>query len=235
MGGTPLDHVVVPLGPMHARAVAVLARRLAPVVGPSVCVPAVAHLTLVSFRGLARPDAVAALRPVAVAAAPFAVHAHGYGVFAGDGPNRLSLHVTVVRTSALDALHQRVRAALAGGGATLDGVTEPAVWTPHVTLLGEGLTPAVLARAIELLVARPHPSWDVEVAAMAVSRPDEPPGGDMLTFRAGAAEPPLTAPASGRVPGPSSRRSPVHDPNGVTGSGAPPRGPSERSSKAKGG
>jgi hypothetical protein len=176
MGGSPLDHVVVPLGSMHARAVAGLARRLRAAVGPLAPPPTPPHVTLVSFRGLERAGAVAALRPVARAAVPCVAHAHGYGVFAGDGPGRLSLHVMVVRGPALDALHAAVRAALLRAGAVCDGITEPAVWTPHVTLLGEGLTPAVLAQAMEVLVARPHPSWEVGVHGIALSRPGEPPG-----------------------------------------------------------
>jgi hypothetical protein len=58
--------------------------------------------------------------------APLVVRAHGYGVFAGDTDNDLSLHVMVVRNRALDELHDAVEAVLCGAGACLAGSTRRA-------------------------------------------------------------------------------------------------------------
>jgi hypothetical protein len=44
------------------------------------------------------------------------------------------------------------------------------VWTPHITVLDRGLTPTLLGRAVELLAARPHRSWRVGIATLAVTR-----------------------------------------------------------------
>jgi 2'-5' RNA ligase len=163
-----VEHIVVPLDPVHARAVADLARRLATAVG---CAPAAApahpHVTLASYRGVPPATAVAALEPVVAALAPFTVRAHGYGMFTGDHPEDLSLHVMVVRTAALDDLHGRVHRALYGVGAQTGGLTEARVWTPHITLIERHLTPARLGRAVELLAAREHRSWSIPVAAVA--------------------------------------------------------------------
>jgi len=163
-----VEHIVVPLDAMHARAVADLAGRLATAVG---CAPAAApahpHVTLASYRGVPPATAVAALAPVAAALAPFTVRAHGYGMFTGDRPEDLSLHVMVVRTTALDDLHGRVHRALSRAGAETVGLTDPRVWTPHITLIERQLTPDRLGRAVELLAVREHRSWSIRVAALA--------------------------------------------------------------------
>jgi 2'-5' RNA ligase len=166
-----VDHVVVPLDPDHARGVVGLGRELATAVG---CSPAAAprapHITLVSYTGLAAGAAAAALAPVAGALAPFVVRAHGYGLFAGDAPADLSLHVMVVRTPELDSLHRRVHRALAAAGAAPDGLTDASVWTPHITLLDRDLAPDRVGRAMELLACRPHRSWSVPVGTLAIAR-----------------------------------------------------------------
>lgn len=167
-----MDHVIARVGADHCRAVAGLAAELAAELGidEALRLDAPAHITLVSFTGLAPAAALAALAPVAATAAPFSVRAHGYGVFTGDTPRDLSLHVMVVRSAPLDELHGRIHGALAAAGASVDGVTRPEVWTPHITILDRHLTPARLGRAVELLAARPHRSWTVGVDAVALAR-----------------------------------------------------------------
>lgn len=48
-------------------------------------------------------------------------------------------------------------------GAEVAGWSQPATWSPHITLLDRELDPAGLARAVAWLAQRPHPSWSVAV------------------------------------------------------------------------
>ena len=122
--------------------------------------------------GLAPEAAVQALGPVTAATGPLRVRAHGYGLFTGDEDTDLSLHVVVVRTRELDELQRRSRFALVEAGACVDGISQAAVWTPHVTLLDHSLTPELLGRAVELLARRPHRRWTITLASLAVARRD---------------------------------------------------------------
>ncbi|HEX6567583.1 MAG TPA: 2'-5' RNA ligase family protein, partial [Acidimicrobiales bacterium] len=132
-----MDHLIALLDPAHDQAVTDLVGELADALAIDVACVAHGppHVTLVSYTGLAPAAAAAALAPVARELDPVSVRAHGYGVFAGDAYNELSLHVMVVRTRPLDELHRRAHAALAAAGACPDGTTDPRVWTPHITLL----------------------------------------------------------------------------------------------------
>lgn len=166
-----MDHVIALLDTDHDREVRRLTCELATTLAIDVAAVrhSQPHITLVSYTGLDPQAAVAALAPVARDLAPVSVRAHGYGVFTGDVDSELSLHVMVVRTRPLDELHRRVRAALVDAGGTPDGTTEPQVWTPHITVLDRGLSPALLGRAVELLAGRPHRSWRVGIATLAVT------------------------------------------------------------------
>jgi 2'-5' RNA ligase len=183
-----VDHVIAPLDGDHAALVARLSAELAAALG--IAPDAAAHrphITLSSYTALAPQGAAAALAPVVAAAAPLEVRTHGYGVFTGDGDDDLSLHVMVVRSRALDELHDAVDAALAGAGACLAGSGRPGVWTPHVTLLDQGLTPRRLGRAVELLAHRPHRTWTVRLGSLAVGpRRGGPAAGCELPFGGGA-------------------------------------------------
>jgi 2'-5' RNA ligase len=168
-----MDHLIAPLDADHEQVFAHLASELADAL--AIDVPSRStgpHITLVSYTGLAPEAAVRALAPVARATEPLRVRAHGYGLFTGDEDTDLSLHVMVVRTRALDELQHRGHVALAEAGACVDGISRPAVWTPHVTLLDHSLTPELLGRAVELLARRPHRRWTISLASMAVARRD---------------------------------------------------------------
>jgi 2'-5' RNA ligase len=178
-----MDHVVIPLAPSHRQSVMRLAAELAAVTGCGrAALPSSPHITLASYRDLELPAAVEALAPVASVTSPFTVRAHAYGMFTGDQPRDLSLHVMVVRTPQLDELHRRIHLALHQAGAHSDGLTEPRVWTPHITLLDRDLTPDRLARAVEVLASRPHCSWSVAVEAITVG-PRSGPGRRRLPLR----------------------------------------------------
>jgi 2'-5' RNA ligase len=188
-----VDHVIVPLDLDHVEAATRLATEIASVLAiDAACATSGLHITMASYTGLAPAIAGRVLARVAGSVAPLTVRAHGYGVFTGDGHSDLSLHVIVVRTTALDRLHGLVHAGLSKAGAVMDGLTRPEVWTPHITLLDRQLDPALLGRAVELLARRPHRSWSVPISSLALStgRParalatpvlltgTEPPGGD---------------------------------------------------------
>jgi 2'-5' RNA ligase len=179
-----VDHIVVPLDPAHAQVVDRLAHDVASEAGAgAAAATGTAHITVVSYSGLPPERAIAALEPIAAATAPFTVRAHGYGIFTGDDPCDMSLHVMVVRTATLDALHERVHVALARAGATFDGLTEPLVWSPHITLLDRELTPACLGRAVEQLARHPHRSWSIEVRDLLVTSRHRPAGWQPAVLR----------------------------------------------------
>jgi 2'-5' RNA ligase len=171
-----VDHVVIPLDRDHGAVLAVLADDLARAAGlPAPAEDRHAHVTVVSYAGLGRSAALEAARAVAADSAPLVVHAHGYGFFTGDDPTGLSLHVPVVRTALLDALHQRVCAALHRAGAQVAGWSEPDIWSPHITLVDRGLDPARLGAGAAWLARRHHPSWNIPVDRLQViGRPPEP-------------------------------------------------------------
>lgn len=165
-----MDHVIAPLDADHVDAATRLATEVADALSiDPACATSGLHITVASYTGLAPADASRALAHLAGTVAPLTVRAHGYGVFTGDGHSDLSLHVMVVRTTALDHLHGRVHSALCEAGATMDGLTRPEVWTPHITLLDRQLDPTLLGRAVELLARRPHRSWSVPIGSLAIS------------------------------------------------------------------
>lgn len=165
-----MDHVIAPLDPDHVAAAGRLSTDLAASLSMDpACATSGLHITLVSYRDLAPAAAGRAVAQVAGTVGPLTVRAHGYGVFTGDGHSDLSLHVVVVRSTALDRLHARVHSALSDAGATMDGLTRPDVWTPHITLLDRQLDPVLLGRAVELLARRPHRSWSVPIGSLAIS------------------------------------------------------------------
>lgn len=172
-----MDHVIARLDADHERVVTELSHELAELLAiePAGAAQGPPHITLVSYTDLDATVAADALAPVVRADRPLTVRAHGYGMFTGDRASDLSLHVMVVRTRELDRLHRRTHAALGAAGACLAGNTDPGVWTPHITLLDRGLTPAKLGRAVEALAQRPHRSWTVGLTALAVT--PRAPGG----------------------------------------------------------
>ncbi len=105
-----MDHVIAPLDADHAAVVARLSAELAAALAlvPDAA-PRRPHITLSSYTALGPAAAVAAVAPVLARVEPLVVRAHGYGVFAGDNDNDLSLHVMVVRDRSLDELHPRSR------------------------------------------------------------------------------------------------------------------------------
>lgn len=165
-----MDHVVLPLDADHVRAVRRLVAGIAGAagLGGEVGRPE-PHVTLIAYSG-GDPVAVrAAVEDVSAAIEPFGVHAHGYGFFSGKETTELALHVPVVRTARLDALHRALCAALGGAGADVATWCAPHLWTPHVTLVDRGLTPETLAAVVAWLAGHHHPSWQIPVDRVALT------------------------------------------------------------------
>jgi 2'-5' RNA ligase len=158
-----VDHVVIPLDRDHVTAVAALTADAAESMGLAVPPRSQPHVTVVAYRGLDRAAALAAVSAAVAGLAPFVLRAHGFGVFARAGHSGLSLHVPVVRNHELDHLHARVHGALAAAGVEVAGWSEPALWSPHITLLDRELRAAEVGAGITRLAARHHPSWHVPV------------------------------------------------------------------------
>lgn len=150
----------MPLDAAHASRLMELARAIGVAAGlPKASEVDHPHITLVAHTGLSPDDAQAAIGDVAATTRPFLLRAHGYGFFTGDEESEITLHVPVVRSRALDELHQRLDEALRRAGADVAGWTAPALWSPHITLLDRGLDPAALGAAVTWLAARHHSSW----------------------------------------------------------------------------
>lgn len=165
-----MDHLVVPLDPAHVHPLDELVEGVAAAAGlaPAPGAPN-AHLTLIAHAGLDCTRLSALLAPVVGATAPFTVHAHGYGFFTGPEPADLSLHVPVVRSEPLDALHGDLCAALHKAGVDIAGWSTPELWSPHITLLDRRLDPARLGAAAAWLAQRRHPSWQIPVERVALT------------------------------------------------------------------
>lgn len=127
------------------------------------------HVTLIAYTG-GDPAAVrAGVESVGGRSGAFHVHAHGYGFFSGKDRTELALHVPVVRSALLDELHGALCAALDDAGAEVATWCAPHLWTPHVTLVDRGLTPATLAAGVAWLAERHHPSWQIPVDRVALT------------------------------------------------------------------
>jgi 2'-5' RNA ligase len=162
-----VDHVAIPVTGDHEASVRALAEIAAAAGSGAVCRHP--HVTLLAHTGADRSSVRAALEPVISALSPFVVHAHGYGFFVGHDPDEASLHVPVVRSPALDRLQAALAAALERAGASIAGWTDPEHWSPHITLLTDGLTPDELGAAVARVAGRHHPSWHIPVTQIVLT------------------------------------------------------------------
>jgi 2'-5' RNA ligase len=185
-----VNYVVVPLDESHRRALIQLSTGAATASGlDDVHHCRRPHITLVAFEGVPRHDGYRALAHVAAAAVPFIVHASGFGFFCDDGPAGANLHLDVVRGRRLDTLQRAVCAALKRAGAEIAPWCEPERWTPHITLLDDGLAAAELGAVAAWLARRHHPSWNIPVDRFTVDLGSTARHRPELEFRLGLADP----------------------------------------------
>ncbi|MCB2409073.1 2'-5' RNA ligase family protein [Hymenobacter lucidus] len=88
------------------------------------------------------------LREVARTTAPFEVHTTGLGVFPGPNP---VIYIPVLRTDALNQLHQRVIRATAPLCLRTDKFSGPECWLPHISLALHDTTPELLGPVLQYL------------------------------------------------------------------------------------
>lgn len=159
-----MHHLILPLDRDHDAAVRALAGEVARVVGTTVDLsPERPHVTLLAFSGIEEPAVRAVVEATAASTAPFMLRAHGYGAWATSGACGPSLHIPIVRDSAIDALHRRLCRSMSHAGADLAGWTMPEVWSPHITIAASVLDPSELGKAIAHLLERHHPSWHIPI------------------------------------------------------------------------
>jgi 2'-5' RNA ligase len=133
----------------------------------------VPHLTLVTIKGNPRLELLrSGLSTIAETYAPFPVSGAGYGVFAGHGLDSPVLHCALTRTPQLSVLHDAVAHIAAECGASIDGLTQPQFWRPHITLADTGLEPAVTGEIVTYLLQRGPKRWTVKVNNVAMVTPD---------------------------------------------------------------
>ncbi|GAA4011044.1 hypothetical protein GCM10022408_24200 [Hymenobacter fastidiosus] len=106
------------------------------------------HITyqLAGVRKLSSLHAV--LREVADSTQPFEVHTTGLGVFPGPTP---TIYIPVLRTNALNQLHQCILAATAPLCLRTDKFSGPDCWLPHISLALHDTTPELLGPVMQYL------------------------------------------------------------------------------------
>ena len=157
-----MEHVVIALDEDHERAATSIGAAIAAAAGSEIQ-PAHGHITLATYDGISRVIAYRAIQTAVAGASAFVVRTQGYGFFSGNDGRDLSLHVPVVRSPPLDALHEAVYGALVSAGADVACWTAPSHWSPHITLVEGGLDPDSIGAAAAALASRHHPSWRIPV------------------------------------------------------------------------
>jgi 2'-5' RNA ligase len=168
---SPVDHVVIPLDAAHRAAVEQLVGAACVAASVASTPASCRHVTLASFERLTPTEAQAVVEAVAARTAPFLIHAHGYGLFAGEHSTDLNLHVPVIRSPALESLRADLQGALASAGAHMAHWVEAAEWSPHITLIDGRVTTDDLGRVVGQLLRRHHPSWRIPVGLLALATP----------------------------------------------------------------
>ena len=88
------------------------------------------------------------LAEIAAATAPFPAFTTGLGVFPGAQP---VIYIPVLRSDALNALHQRILAATAPLCLRTDKFSTPDCWLPHISLALHDTTPDLLGPVLSYL------------------------------------------------------------------------------------
>ena len=127
-------------------------------------------IQLAAYDGISHVIAHQAIETAVAGSSGFVVRAQGYGFFSGNDGRDRSLHVPVVRSPPLDALHEAIHGALVSAGADVAGWTAPSHWSPHITLAEGGLDPDSIGAAAAALAKAPPP-------LMADTGPRPPSGG----------------------------------------------------------
>ena len=89
-----------------------------------------------------------ALAKVAAATAPFLAFTTGLGVFPGEKP---VIYIPVLRSNALNALHQRILTATAPLCLRTDKFSTPDCWLPHISLALHDTTADLLGPVLSYL------------------------------------------------------------------------------------
>ena len=89
-----------------------------------------------------------ALAKVAAATAPFPAFTTGLGVFPGEQP---VIYIPVLRSNALNALHQRILTATAPLCLRTDKFSSPDCWLPHISLALHDTTADLLGPVLSYL------------------------------------------------------------------------------------
>ena len=107
------------------------------------------HLTWLGCEMLDTPRLVEALGDFAHGTAPVPVRSASLGLFMKPAP---VLHLAVVRSPALSALHRRLWDLVEAYAAEMHGLYRPELWVPHITLAQGDLSPDLIPRAMAYLM-----------------------------------------------------------------------------------
>lgn len=105
-----------------------------------------------------------ALQSLARSQAPFSVFVAGFGLFSRPAP---IIHLAVVRSSRLNALHRVVAQEVGRFATGVDPNFRPDRWVPHITITRDPVSPSQVAAAAQLLV-EVDLAFEVPITALAL-------------------------------------------------------------------
>ena len=124
------------------------------------------HLTFQLADDGKRCELKEVLAEVAAATAPFAAFTTGLGLFPGQQP---VIYIPVLRSDALNALHRRIRRAVAPLGLRADRFSEPDRWLPHISLALHDTSPGLLGPVLRYLNEATY-NLELEITNLAILR-----------------------------------------------------------------
>jgi hypothetical protein len=102
-------------------------------------------------------NVVEVIQNIALTTHRFNIQVSGLGIFPGDLP---ILYLTIVRSSILDEIHQKVWKACSEFGKDISPFYSITRWIPHLTIASGQVTPFDISSAVEEMVGE---TWDYEI------------------------------------------------------------------------
>ncbi len=99
------------------------------------------------------------LKEIAHKTRPFTVNTGGIGVFSGISP---VIFIPVIRTQALNKLHQRIWDAIQPLGEEISSYYAPQNWIPHISLAYMDVTEENISCAMQKLAFKSY-NWEIKV------------------------------------------------------------------------
>ena len=102
-------------------------------------------------------NVIEVIQNIALTTRRFNIHFSGFGIFPGNQP---VLYLTIVRSSILDEIHQKVWDACSEYGNDISPFYSTTRWIPHMTIASGQVTSFDISSAIEEMAGE---TWDYEI------------------------------------------------------------------------